>query len=113
MGLLQEIPCVGMGLSKTVSEIEIITMNVWIEPEDDNNRKIGDPVKVQKKDTVYSLKQKISEILAIEPSKQKLTYYGEVMEDDKTMDFYKVSDGQTIELSERPDYRTVLKGKRI
>ena len=83
--------------NRTSAETEIITMNVWIEPDDDN-LKIDDPVEVQKGDTVYSLKQKISEILAIEPVKQKLTYYGELMEDNKTMDFYKVSDGHTIEL---------------
>ena len=72
-------------------------MNVWIEPDDDN-LKIDDPVEVQEGDTVYSLKQKISEILAIEPAKQKLKYDGEIMEDDKTIAFYKISDGRPIYL---------------
>ena len=41
-------------------------------------------------DTVASVKQMIFALLNIEPNQQRLTYEGEMMMDDKTMDFYNI-----------------------
>ena len=65
------------------------------------DRLIGEDFKleVEEKDTVCKVKQMIFGILSIDPAQQKLTYKGQMMEDDKTMAFYNIKEGSIIHLA--------------
>ena len=56
-------------------------------------------LEVKKGDTVDNVKQMIFGILSIDPVQQKLTYQGQIIEEDKTMAFYNIKEGSIIHLS--------------
>ena len=62
------------------NDSKIAKRNVFIKLDDENLPDMDKPVEVQEGDTVYSVKQKIFEIRAIEPVKQKLTYQGRMID---------------------------------
>jgi ubiquilin len=48
--------------------------------------------------TVADLKEKISQELSVAASLQRLIFRGRVLKDENTLDFYQISDGQTVHL---------------
>ena len=49
--------------------------------------------------TILELKEKITEVLAIEASRQRLIFKGRVMKDDVTLTTYGINDNDTIHVS--------------
>ncbi|EGG18599.1 hypothetical protein DFA_04093 [Cavenderia fasciculata] len=51
---------------------------------------------------VPELKEQLHELSGINTALQRLIYKGKVLRDDKDLDFYKIEDGVTLHLTERP-----------
>lgn len=56
-------------------------------------------LEVEEFDSVASLKQKIYEVLSIDPNQQRLMYEGQLMLEEKALAFYNIHEGSIIRLS--------------
>lgn len=61
-----------------------------------NFKKEKVPVSVEPSDTVLSVKEKLAEIKSAEASQFKFVYSGRVLQDDKTIDSYKIKEDDQI-----------------
>ena len=81
-------------MGKQNSKISKMTVFIWRE------RHVGyRTVEVEEEDTVYSVKQMISEKLGIEPVLLELLYQNEKMDDEKTMAYYNIKESSFIQLA--------------